>query len=166
MIITIIVAVAKNNVIGKNNRLLWKLSDDLKHFKKVTMGHYIIMGRKTFESIGKPLSGRINIVITRNQNREIEGVIKKGSVKEAIDFAENQSQNEIFIIGGAEIYHQTISLADKIYYTRVDTEFEGDVFFPGINWDEWYINSKTDYPKTHKNDYSFQILELVRMVKK
>jgi len=127
--IALVVAMAENNVIGKNNQLIWHLPADLKHFKNLTTGHPIIMGRKTFESIGKPLPSRTNIVITRQEDFKPEGVLVAHSLNEGLMLAQQLDAN-IFVIGGAEIYKQAMFLADTIYLTEVHHEFEGDTFFP------------------------------------
>ncbi len=165
MTITLIVAVAENGVIGKNNRLLWKLHDDMKHFRRVTMGHFIIMGHNTFNSIGKPLPGRTNIVISRNKFLMLpEGVIVKNSPEDCLHFARSENQEEIFIIGGAELYRQFLPMADKIYYTKILTSSEGDVYFPELDWDDWKVKSTQEFHQSDKNEFSFQILELKRVV--
>lgn len=128
--ISIIVAHSRNMAIGKANALVWRLPNDLARFKKLTIGHPIIMGRKTHQSIARPLPKRTNIVITRNTNLEIPGCILVHSVLEAIGKAKEFDQEEIFIIGGAEIYKETLSLANRLYVTMVDIEVEGDAFFP------------------------------------
>lgn len=128
--ISIIVAHSQNMAIGKANTLIWRLPDDLKRFKKLTAGHPIIMGRKTYESIGKPLSDRTNIVVTRDTNLKIPGCIVVHSAVEAIKKAEEFDKEEIFIIGGAEMYKETLPLADRLYVTLVDMNVDGDAFFP------------------------------------
>lgn len=128
--ISIIVAHSRNMAIGKANTLLWHLPDDLKRFKKLTTGHPIIMGRKTYQSIGRPLPERTNIVITRDKNLEIPGCIIAHSAVEAIEKAKEQDPEEIFIIGGGEVYKETLSLADRLYVTLVDMDTDGDAFFP------------------------------------
>lgn len=160
MIISIIVAVAKNNVIGKNNQLLWKLSDDLKRFKQLTTNHCIIMGRKTFESIGKALPNRTNIVISRNKEISFPNTQKYHTLTDAIDFAQSIHETEVFIIGGGEIYKQAISIADRIYLTIVHTTIDGDTFFQ-YNKDEWNIVEQTSVSENEKNEFNstFQILE-------
>ena len=135
MDISIIVAIAENNVIGNNNQLIWHIPDDLKRFKALTMGHHIVMGRKTWESIGRALPGRISIVISRNPNYVAHGAVVVTSLQEAI--AKAQSDTEIFIIGGAQIYEQALPLATKLYLTKVHRSFEGDVTFPSIDQKEW-----------------------------
>lgn len=141
MTVSIIVAKAKNNAIGKDNQLLWHISEDLKRFKALTMGHPIIMGRKTFESIGRPLPGRRNIVISRNFTRE--GVETASSVEDAL--ARCQGEDEIFITGGGEIYRQTMDIADRLYITDVDCEPDGDTFFPEIDPGLWKEDAREDH---------------------
>ena len=162
MIKTIIVAVSANQVIGKNNRLLWRLSDDLKHFKEITMGHFVIMGRKTFESIGRILKGRTNIVISRNPSFVASGAIVMESIEKALLFARSEKQQEVFIIGGGEIYAQSLPLADRIIYTKVYADIDGDVLFPDFDMNEWEVRTKTGYKKNNKNDHDFEIIEMVR----
>lgn len=131
MTLSIIVAMSQNRVIGKDNKLPWHLSEDLKRFKKITMGHPIIMGRKTYESIGRPLPGRENIVITRNPEFKAEGVTIVHSLEEAVK--RKDPKEELFIIGGAEIYKSALPQVDKLYITRIEKDFDGDVFFPEID---------------------------------
>jgi len=128
--ISIIVAHSRNMVIGKANALLWRLPEDLKRFKKLTTSHPIIMGRKTYQSINRPLPDRTNIIVTRDKNLEIPGCIIVHSVTEAIEKAKEFDQKEIFIIGGAEIYKETLPLVDRLYVTKVDLDVGGDAFFP------------------------------------
>lgn len=158
--ISIIVAVAENNVIGKDNDLIWHLPRDLKHFKETTTGHYVIQGRKTFESCGKPLPNRTNVIITRDNNYKAEGCIVVHSLEDAIKEAKDDS--EAFIIGGGKIYEQAMSLVDRIYLTRVHHSFEGDTFFPEINMEEWIEIDRRDFEPDEKNKYSFTILTLDR----
>ena len=126
--ISVIAALAKNRVIGIENRLPWRLPEDLAHFKALTLGHPILMGRKTFESLGRPLPGRTNIVITRNPDYGSEGCLVAGSIPAALALCE--TAEEVFIIGGAELYAQSIPLADRLYLTEVDIEVKGDAWFP------------------------------------
>jgi dihydrofolate reductase len=135
MIVSIIVAVAENNVIGLKNQLIWHISEDLKRFKALTTGHCVVMGRKTFESIGKPLPNRTNIVVSRNRELIIEGCIVVSSLDEAIAVCEKDE--EIFIIGGGELYRQALPMASKLYLTIVHKNFEGDTFFPEIDFNQW-----------------------------
>ncbi|HLF33726.1 MAG TPA: dihydrofolate reductase [Cyclobacteriaceae bacterium] len=163
MIKSVIVAVSENGVIGSGNQLPWKLSDDLMHFKSLTMGKFIIMGRNTFLSIGRPLKGRTNIVLTRNNSLEIAGVLTMHSLGQALEYAEGKNQEEVFIIGGADIYRQAVMIVDKIYYTRVAAHIRGNVYFPDLNWSEWKVKSSADYLQNDKNQFPFQILELERL---
>jgi len=142
--ISIIVAMDGNRVIGKNNQLPWHISDDLKNFKKLTSGNTIIMGRKTFESIGKPLPNRINIVVSTSMP-ETKGVVVCRSVPEAVANAKMHGK-DIFIIGGSQIFEQTISLADKMYISHVKKNYAGDVFFPEFEDKDWKAESKQDFP--------------------
>ena len=158
--ISIIVAVAENNVIGKDNKLIWHLPKDLKHFKETTTGHFIIMGRKTFESNGRPLPNRTNVIITKDKNYQVEGCIIVHSLKEALHLAKGET--EIFIIGGGEIYKQAMPIAEKIYLTKVNQFFEGDTFFPEINMKEWMELSRKDFEPDEKNKYPFSIIILER----
>lgn len=131
MKISLIAAISTNRVIGRDNKIPWYISEDFKRFKAITLGHPIIMGRKTFESIGKPLPGRTNIVITRDESFSSEGVVVAHSINEAIEIAKiKEGSEEIFIIGGGQIYSQSMNLADKLYLTVVNQEVEGDVYFP------------------------------------
>src|SRR5277367_6069446 len=142
MIVSDVVAISENHVIGKDNKLLWYLPNDLKHFKVITSGHTVIMGRKTFESVGKPLPKRRNIIITR-QNITIEGCEVVNSIEAALSLAKDEL--EVFITGGAEIYKQSLHLTDRIYLTIVHKKFDGDSFFPEINKQEWKEVSREDH---------------------
>ncbi|HSI91251.1 MAG TPA: dihydrofolate reductase, partial [Adhaeribacter sp.] len=139
--IALVVAMAENRVIGKNNQLIWHLPADLKHFKNLTTGHPIIMGRKTFESIGKPLPNRTNIIVTRQEDFSAEGCLVAHSLNEALMMAQ-QLDSDIFVIGGAEIYRQAMFLADTIYLTEVHHSFDGDTFFPEIDTVLWQETSR------------------------
>ena len=159
--LTIIVAAAENDAIGKDNQLIWHLSNDLKRFKTLTSGHHIIMGRKTFESFPKPLPNRTHIVITRQDNYQApDGVIIVNSLADAIDAAKSDSQP--FIIGGGEIYKQGLLFADKIELTRVHHEFEADTFFPKIDTTVWKETSNTLHEKDDKHDYAFSFITYER----
>ena len=134
MTLSILVAVSSNGAIGKDNRLPWKISADLKRFKKLTMGHPIIMGRKTWDSIGRPLPGRANIVITRDRKLSAEGAIVVHSLEEALAAAaRSDGSDEVFVIGGEQIYQMALSRADRVYLTRVHIPIEGDAFFPELD---------------------------------
>lgn len=156
MITSIIVAIAKNNAIGKNNTLLWQIPADMKHFKKVTSGHTVIMGRKTLESIGRILPNRRNIIITRDTEYKYEGAEVVHSMIEALNLC--KYEDEVFIIGGGEIYKQAMNFADKLYITHIEKEFDGDTFFPVISKDEWKEISKEEH---YDGDlpYKFSIYE-------
>ena len=162
--ISIIVATAENGVIGKDNLLLWKLSADLKQFRMLTTGHSVIMGRKTFESIGRPLPSRTNIVISRQKDLTLpEGVLKVNSLETAIEIAKNHAgSEEVFIIGGGNVYEQAIKITDKIYLTEVKASIEGDAFFPALDTDEWNEIGRVSHQKDEKNEYDFDFVELVR----
>jgi dihydrofolate reductase len=155
--IKIIVAMSKNRVIGNNNELIWKLSSDLKRFKELTTGHPVVMGRKTYESIGRPLPNRRNIIITRNSEYEVEGCEVVSSLEEALLL----SGNDCFIIGGGEIYKQSLELADKIYLTLVHKDFEGDTQFPELS-KEWAIIDNKDFEADQKNEYNYSFIEYDR----
>ena len=161
MIISFIAAVSENNVIGKGNKLPWTLPTDMKYFKNITWAMPVIMGRKSFESLGEPLKGRTNIVITRRTDWQPAGVEIVHSIDEAIIAAKKTDAKEIFIIGGAEIFQSALPSADKIYKTLVHENFEGDAFFPEINTDEWELVSNRDCKPNEKNAYalSFQVWE-------
>jgi dihydrofolate reductase len=155
--ITIIAAISNNNALGKNNDLIWHLPADLKRFKKITSGHHILMGRNTFESIGKPLPNRTTIIITRNKNYFKDGCLIASSLEDAIELA--KKDEEVYIIGGAQIYKYAIenNLVDALDVTLVHHEFEADVFFPVIDSKIWKEVSREDFKADEKNkfDYSF-----------
>jgi dihydrofolate reductase len=159
--LTIIVAAAENNAIGKDNKLIWHLSDDLKRFKNLTNNHHIIMGRKTFESFPKPLPNRTHVVITRQHNYQVpEGVIVVNSLEKAIEIAKNDSQP--FIIGGGEIYKQAMPLVDKMEITRVHENFEADTFFPEIDDTNWKVTQNIFHDKDDNHKYDFSFLTYVK----
>lgn len=163
MDISVLVAVADNGVIGKDNQLLWKLSDDLKLFKKRTLNHAVIMGRKTFDSIGKPLPGRTNLIISRNPHLRIEGAIVTSSFEEALRQAATLTdKEEIFIIGGQKIYELATPFATKIYLTRVNGSPEGDAFFDLSPYKNWEITDSVHFERSEKNEYDFEIVTLTR----
>lgn len=159
---TIVVAMGEKNEIGSDNQLLWHLPKDLKHFKDLTSGHPIIMGRKTYESIGKPLPNRTNIVISRKKDWFEEGILIVGSIKEAVKFAKKIDEN-IFIIGGGNIYEQTMEITDRLEVTLVKANLEADTYFPKIDPKIWKMTEEICYEKDEKNqyDFCFQIYERV-----
>jgi dihydrofolate reductase len=158
--ISFIVAMDENRVIGKDNQLPWHLPEDLKFFKRVTMGHPIAMGRKTHESIGRILPGRENIIITRQSTYQREGCTVFNSVGDFVDYA-RRTNDEIFIIGGAEIFKETFQHADRLYITHINDKFEGDTFFPEFDESEWELISSEQGLKDEKNpyDYEFKIYD-------
>ena len=159
--IILIAAAAQNNALGKDNQLLWHLPDDFKRFKQVTSGHYIVMGRKTFESFPKPLPNRTHVIVTRQKDYQPEGCLVAGSLEKALDLC--PKNQEVFIIGGGEIYKQALPLADKIDLTRVHATFEADTFFPEIDPAQWRLVSSTFHPKDDKHAYDFSFEEFVRV---
>lgn len=160
MRISAIFAMSENRVIGKNNQLPWHLPADLKHFKQITMGNPILMGRKTYESIGKPLPGRCNIVITRDTNYQAPGCVVVNSVESAL--AAVKDNDEIFIIGGALLYQETLPLTQRLYMTLIHHSFDGDTFFPALNENEWQEVERTDHPADENNKYSYSFVTLDR----
>lgn len=156
--IKIVVATSNNGVIGKDNKLLWKQSEDLKRFKSLTLGQKVVMGRKTYESIGKPLPNRDNYVITRSLN-EIEGCKLLKSFEEV-----NKLEGDIFIIGGGEIYEKFITFADEIYLTIIDCDVDGDTFF-NLDSNEWIEISSESFKKDEKNEYNYTFKKLVKCKK-
>jgi len=157
--LAMIVAASENNVIGVDGDLPWRLSSDLVRFKKLTMGHHIIMGRKTFDSIGKLLPGRTTVIITRQSDFEFEGAKVANSIDEAIALCDQDDCP--FITGGAEIYRLALPLVNEIQLTRVHKEIEGDTFLPEIDWNQWNLVSSKRHEKDKKNevDYSFEIYQ-------
>lgn len=163
MKLSIIVAIGKNNELGGKNGLLWRLSDDLKLFKNLTMGHCIIMGRKTFESIGKPLPGRINIVVTTGKI-EKEGITTAVDLNHAVEIARETGDDEAFIIGGGQIYGYAMDISDKLYLTKVDAEFSGaDTFLSPINKDDWKLIRSKSFQRSEKNEFDFEFREYIRI---
>ena len=161
MIISQIVAVAENNVIGKDNDLIWRLPADLKYFKNTTSGHHILMGRKNYESIGRPLPNRTSVIITRNKDYKAEGCIVVNSIEEALEVAKANGETEAFIIGGGEIYKSSLQQTDKIYYTEIHETFDGDTFYPELDKTIWKETAREKHLKDEKNpyDYSFVVYE-------
>jgi dihydrofolate reductase len=156
MQISLIAAMGENRVIGASGKIPWHLPADFKHFKELTTGHPIVMGRKTFESIGKPLPGRANIVITRDESYRRDGITAVSSPEAALTAAATaEGADEVFIIGGAEIYKIFLHQANKIYLTKIESEFEGDAFFPELNAEEWSLVSQEEHPADGKNAFSF-----------
>ena len=164
LMISLIAAAAENYAIGRDNQLLWTLPNDMKFFKNTTWGMPVVMGRKTFESLGKPLPGRINFVITRNAGWTAEGVTVATDINSALQKAAETNCKEIFVIGGGEIYKQSMEIADKIYITRVHASFDADTFFPEIDETKWQLTANQDFEvdEKHKYAYSFQTWERIQ----
>lgn len=158
--LSLIVAISENAVIGRDGELPWRLSADLRRFKRLTMGHHIVMGRKTFESIGRLLPGRKMIVVTRREEYKPAGVIVARDLSAAIEAA--AGDDEVFVIGGGEIYRQAIEMADRIYLTRVHAEVEGDVTFPEIDWSQWRNLEETHHAADAKNQFAHTFAVLTR----
>lgn len=166
MRIALIVAMSRNRVIGRNNALPWYLPEDLRFFKRVTHGKPIIMGRRTHESIGRPLPGRQNLVVTRNPEWRSEGIVAVGSLEEALSRAEAQAVSdgveERVVIGGSRIYAEALPLASRLYMTEVHAEIEGDTFFPEINWDLWHESTREDFPASENNPFPYSLVTYER----
>ncbi|MBS1951160.1 MAG: Dihydrofolate reductase [Cytophagales bacterium] len=161
MIISLIAAVSKNGVIGKNNALPWHLPDDMKYFMQTTKGHHTLMGRKNYESIPekfRPLPNRINILITRNKSYAASGCIVVNDFQKGIETAQADNPQEIFIIGGAEIYKQGLPLADKLYLTEIDAEIDGDSFFPPFDKSKWKELSRIHHENDLRHRYAFDFV--------
>ena len=167
MKLSIIVAQAQNRVIGINNNLPWHLPEDLRYFKQVTMGKPIIMGRKTFDSIGRPLPGRTNIVITRDGSYQPEGVKVVNSLEAARELAESictiDGCDEAMVIGGAQIYEQALSLADRLYLTQVHADVNGDAWFPEFHPGDWMEMGRDDFAASGHNPYDYSFIVLQRI---
>ena len=157
MQLSIIVAVSENNVIGRDGDLPWRLSADLRRFKQITMGHHMIMGRKTYESIGRPLPGRTTIVLTRSSSFSAAGCLVADSLSQAIEMA--GSDDEVFVVGGSQIYELSIARANRIYLTAVHAQVEGTVLFPNVDWSQWESMEDVRHSADEKNeyDYSFRV---------
>ena len=161
MIVSIIAAMSENRVIGRHNKLPWHLPADMKHFKRLTMGKPVVMGRKTFESIGGPLSGRTNIVITRNKQYHTDDCIIVHSIDEAFDLA--KTSNELMVIGGASFYEQALPLADRMYLTLVHTTLSGDALFPQYKEEDWIVVNRSDHEADDKNSLAYSFIEMQRL---
>lgn len=163
MKISLIVAASENHVIGRNNDLPWRLPDDMKFFVKTTKGHHILMGRKNLESFGKLLPNRTNILLTRDSNYQFEGAEIFSDLKQAIDFAKTNGEEELMVIGGGEIYRQCMPMADRIYLTRVHAEIEGDVYFPELDENVWKLQSEQFHDSDERHNYSFTFQQYERV---
>lgn len=163
MLICLLVAVSENGVIGRNNELLWRLPDDLKRFKALTMGYPMIMGRKTFESIGKPLPGRTSIVITRSSSYQVPGILVAGSLEQALSLAQEQGKEKVFIVGGGEIYKQALEseVVDHLFLTRVCANEAGDTYFDIPDQSDWTIVNEEFHPADERHPEGFIFVDLV-----
>ena len=160
MIISFVVAMGKNKVIGKNNSLPWTMPADMKHFKDLTSGKPVIMGRKTFESIGKPLPKRINIIITRDKDYDAQNCTVVHSIDEALEAAKNAT--EVMVIGGAQIYKEFLPKANRMYLTIIDADFQGDTYFPKYDVTEWEETAYEEHEKDAENPYDYAFITLER----
>lgn len=160
MIISLIAALDRHRGIGKDNQLPWRLSADLKRFRELTMGHHLIVGRKTYESIGKPLPGRTMIIVTRQPDFQAEGSLVVGSVAAALALAASRGESEVFVIGGAEIYAQTLAQADRLYLTFVEAEVAADTFFPVFAETDWREVERSTHTADEKNQYMVTFVTL------
>ncbi len=164
MIVSLIAAVASNNVIGRNNQLIWDLPKDMKFFMDTTMGHHIIMGRRNFESIPlkyRPLKNRTNIIISRNKNYQADNCVLVNAISEGIQHAKKNNEKECFIIGGGQIYQHALDLniVDRLYITHIEESFEGDTFFPTINYNKWEGTLLFSHKADTKNPHSFKVMK-------
>lgn len=168
MKISLVWAMAQNRVIGRNNKLPWHLPEDLKYFKRITLGKPVIMGRKTYESIGKPLPGRTNIVVTRNEDFSAEGIKVVNSLAAAKTLCENIAEidgiKEAMVIGGAQIYSQALPIADRLYLTEVHADVDGDTCFPEFDRSEWKEMGREDFAATGPNPYAYSFLILDKII--
>jgi len=155
MIVSLMVAAAENNVIGKDNDMVWHMPADMRYFMVTTLGHYVIMGRKTLESFGKALPKRTNVIVTRNKNYQASGCITVASIEQGLRMAEENGEKEAFIIGGGDIYRQSMHIADRIYLTRIHAVFSGDAFFPEIDLHQWRLVKSDPHPADKKNPYAY-----------
>jgi dihydrofolate reductase len=163
MIISMIAAVARNFTIGKGNALPWEMPADMRYFMATTRGHHVIMGRTSFEDIGKPLADRTNIVVSRQSEYSAEGTFVVHSLEAALNLAEERGETEAFIIGGEQIFRQGLEKARRIYLTRIDADFDGDTHFPPFDQQQWHETKRTDFAPDDENPhpYSFTVLERI-----
>ncbi len=162
MIVSMIVAMDRNRGIGSGNQLPWRLPDDMKRFRDLTMGHHLVIGRKTYESIGRPLPGRQMIVLTRDPSFRVEGCATAGSILEGMAIARSRDETELFIGGGAEIYRQALDITDRIYLTLVESEVEADAFFPELSDGDWVEAESIHHPADDNHQHAFTFKMLIR----
>ena len=160
MTVSLIVAFSENGVIGFEGDMPWKLSADLKRFKRLTMGHPMIMGRNTYESIGRLLPGRTTIILTRNDQYQVPGALLAKNLEHAMEFA--SADQEIFVVGGGQVYQHALPLAERIYATRIHVALQGDTYFPDMNWEQWELVESTAHAADEKNQYPFTFENYVR----
>ena len=167
MIISIIAALSRNRVIGKNNDLPWHLPDDMKYFMQTTKGHYVIMGRKNYESIPekfRPLPNRTNIVITGQKNFRAPGCKVVSSLDEALDIPRQANQQEVFVIGGSKVYNESLAKADRLYLTEIHAEINGDIYFPEIDWRLWSEKKRIKHTDDSRHAFSFDFVNYDRVI--
>jgi len=162
VIVSLLVAMDERRGIGRQGHLPWRLSSDLKRFRQLTMGHHIVVGRKTFESIGKPLAGRQMIIVTRDPDYHVADCFTVHSIAEALELARLRGETELFICGGAEIYAATLDRAERIYLTQVHADCDADTFFPEFNLDDWIETTRESHTADEKNEHPFTFSLLVR----
>jgi dihydrofolate reductase len=162
MRVSLIVAVSTNGVIGRDGDLPWRMPEDLKRFKSLTMGHHLVVGRKTWEEVGQPLPGRMMVVVTRARDFQVAGVTVVHSLQEALDVAHND--DEVFIAGGGEIYRQALPLADRLYLTRIHAEIEGDTTFPEFDQSEWRLVEREDHDADERNPYPYSFIVYEKII--
>lgn len=166
MLVSLIAAADENNVIGHGNTMPWRLPDELKHFRATTKGHPVIMGRKTYDSIGRPLPERLNIVVSRNPDFQAEGCLVVHSLHDAIELAKREATDEAFVIGGAQLYEVALPIADRIYLTRIHTHLTaGDAYFPAIPFEEWEEVSRERHETDERHPFAFSFTVLDRVKK-
>jgi dihydrofolate reductase len=164
--VALIWAMSRNRVIGLNNALPWRLPADMAHFKALTTGHPVIMGRKTYESLGRPLPNRTNIVLTGDRAWSAEGCLVAHSLREAVELANNNlpaGKTEVFVMGGENVYRQALACADRLYITLVEAEVEGDAWFPDIEWKEWLQTSRREHARDDRNPFACTFLSYERL---
>ena len=159
--LSLIVAISENHVIGREGQLPWHLSADLKRFKKLTMGHHIVMGRKTYDSIGRQLPGRTSVVLTRQTDWSVEGVLTATDLETALELAGDDE--EVFIIGGSQIYQLALPLVERLYVTRVQASVAGDTYFPEITSEQWQLEQTDSFSADEKNDHDYSFLVYSRI---
>jgi dihydrofolate reductase len=163
MIISLIAALDESGGIGLRGQLPWRLPDDLKHFRALTLKHHVIVGRKTYESIGRPLPGRLMIIVSHQSGYRAEGCQVYPSLEEALEMARQAGENEVFMMGGGSLYEQSLSLADRLYLTRVNVHLEADVFFPFIHSAQWQVIDSFTHPVDERHVYAFTFCTLERV---